>query len=329
MRSATLRRSSHTFLATLTYDFDRFDTVLNGAVLLAVSLCLMVTAFEVGLGLSALFWLPFALFAGAVQILAGVLFGVLGFSLVWCALFGLALYEEVRWRRFSSGAIHVQGLAALATVLASMALVLYAVEELVPQHTATSSCAASCWSRCGSTLLHGATLLLAALLTLAADSWHGDRRGAFFAAFGASALLLLCTPLLAAARCHPGKAAVRVQPVVLSAQDMAVALLQEQLMRTRDRISVLRAAQMRRIAAEQAADETEAAEIRELEARERTLLRKIDTKAGGGVSVESGYGDCETPRQPGAAVQSNCPRVGGPEPPQGSRAARVVVPEYR
>ena len=158
-----------------TYDFDRFDTSLNAAVLLSVSLCLMITAVEADLDLSALFWLPFAFFAGAVQLLAGVVFGTQGFSLIWCALLGVGLYEEVRWHRFSSGPTHIRALAVLATVLAAVALVLYAVEELVPRHataTVLAGCCvarpchpAACWARAGSTLLHAVTLTLAAALT--------------------------------------------------------------------------------------------------------------------------------------------------------------------
>ena len=89
------RITARSCLAMATYDFDRFDTSLNAAVLLSVSLCLMITAVEADLDLSALFWLPFAFFAGAVQLLAGVVFGTQGFSLIWCALLG--------WRRALRG----------------------------------------------------------------------------------------------------------------------------------------------------------------------------------------------------------------------------------
>ena len=104
MRRSTCRRLLAPFCETLTYEYNRFDTFLNAAVLAVVSSCLITASVQGELHVGALFWLAFALFAGAVQLIAGVLIGTLGFSLVWCALFGVMLYEELRWRLFSAGA---------------------------------------------------------------------------------------------------------------------------------------------------------------------------------------------------------------------------------
>ena len=87
---------------------------------------------------------------------------------------------------------------------------------------------------------------------------------------------------------------------------MAIAMLQEQLLRTRDQLSALRVEQLRQQQAEQPAGEAESSQIRELEVRERALLGRIDRKtsgvgdhcegaAEGSVGGGIGSGDCEKP----------------------------------
>ena len=76
---------------------------------------------------------------------------------------------------------------------------------------------------------------------------------------------------------------------------MALALLQEQLLKTRDRLAQLRRVQLERQKADQPAggaeSEAEANEIRELQMRERALLARIESKLspddGTGVRVST------------------------------------------
>lgn len=268
-------------IESLTYGFNRFDTFLNAAVLAVVAACLIVASMHGSLDLGALFWLPFGLLVGAIQLLAGIVIDTQGFSLVWCAFFGVGVYEEVRWQAFSDGSVLVRGLAALACVLVVLAFALYGIEELVPlphkRPTARRPCSVICWERAGSTLLHMLTMLVSAVATLVADEWHADRRGGFYAALVGSALLLLCcTPL--ALRCR--RRAARVQP--MTAEQMALVLLQEQLLHTRDRLAQLRRSQLDQQKADLPAGgperEAEAKEIHELQARERALLARIEAK---------------------------------------------------
>jgi len=291
-RSCGLLRSC---LDSLTYGFNRFDTFLNVAVLSVVAACLIVASTDGSLDLGALFWLPFGLLVGMIQLLAGIVINTQGFSLVWCAFFGVGVYEEVRWQTFSDSSVLVRGLAALACVLVVLAVALYGIEELVPlpherHRGARRPCSVICWERAGTTLLHLLTMLIAAVATLVADEWHSDRRGGFYAALGGSALLLLCcTPL--ALRCR--RSAARVQP--MTAEQMALALLQEQLLKTRDRLAQLRGAQLERQKADQptggSESEAEANEMRELQMRERALLARIESKLspddGAGVRVST------------------------------------------
>ena len=265
-------------LELLTYGFNRFDTLLNAAVFAVVASSLIVASTLGSLDLGALFWLPFGLLVAVIQLLAGIVVNTQGFSLVWCAYFGVGLYEEVRWQTFSDSGVLVRGLATLACVLVVLVFALYGIQESVylphERPTTRRPCSVICWDRAGTTLLHVLTVLISAVATLVADEWHADRRGGFYAALGGSGLLLLCcTPL--ALRCR--RRAARVLP--MTAEQMALVLLQEQLLKTRDRLAQLHRLQLDRQEADQPASGPELANLfRELQVRERALLARIEAK---------------------------------------------------
>ena len=251
-------------LRILTYSYSARDTLINTTVL-ALQVSLLSVATSAGrLSLGSLFWLPFSAFACTLQVLTCIVTEDEGFSMVWCALVGLGLYERSDGA-FSAGvAPSLPALASVSHALAAAALAYYAAEEVLIARAHTSvdergpapqaiidgrglggcwgSCWAGCWLWCGATCMHLLGVALGAALVALADG-DQERRAGFWVLLSLGAALLLLLPLVC--RCRPPSARV-VPEGPLSAQVLRIQVLrihglQLQLARCQEQIALLRA----------------------------------------------------------------------------------------
>jgi len=296
----------------LLYYFNRRDLAINCAVL-AIQLVALAIATALGtLELGAYFWLPFALLFLACQLLACHLLRVQGFSVVWAALLGLMVYEEARWRIFSSSGPALAAFALISAALAAAALCYYVFEECVLDPAAARSerrgsgpggrswpdppagkgakvspapCKgapppppperglALCFERCATTVLHLLCMAVGAALAAAADAWDSRRPG-FWMSLAAALLLLIALPPACAVRpaALSGACVGPAPPPAMTSAEMAVALLQSQLERARAALAALHAERAQGGDGGAAAAAEEAA----LRKREVELLARID-----------------------------------------------------
>jgi len=231
-------------LRTATYGYDWRDTTIN-LIVLGICVGAFCAASAVGeLTFSALFWVPLAGLVSALQCIVTVLAEQQGFSLVWAVLGGLMAYEEACHHVFSRAGVGVAAVALAAAAAGGLAVVYYAIEELlwfnVPK--GGERCPALCWYRTGTTMLHLAMFGLGALVGLAADS-HAERTLPFWVVVGlagAAGLALFC--VLRRLRwlrrcCGLARVAPSDEPASsYSDQELAIALLQAQLLQCRDQL---------------------------------------------------------------------------------------------
>ncbi|KAL1520467.1 hypothetical protein AB1Y20_022048 [Prymnesium parvum] len=244
---ASARAQAARVLRIVTYSFSPRDTCINGLVLLSQLCALCAATSSRRLSLSSLFWLPFALLIGEVQLLACLLTGDEGFSMLWCALVGLMLYEHAVHQVFSGpDSAALPALAIVGYTLAAAALVYYAAEEVSLARRASAAAPhgealpAACWRWCGSTSMHALSAALGAALVALADL-EDERRAAFWIMLASALLLLLL--LLVACRCRPPHS--RVHPVAvdnkaLSDQMLRLEMLQMQLTKCREELTLVR-----------------------------------------------------------------------------------------
>ena len=295
-------------LSVLTYTFNVRDTVINSLTLALVVAALIVATASGSLTLSSIFWVPFSLLLVALQCMAALLTEQEGFSLVWCALAGLIIYEEVRWRAFSRAGPGSIGVAIAAAASCCAALIYYAAEELCFLDAAPSNglrgqrlAAHRCWDRLGTTMVHLSSLGIGAAAAAAADA-APERRAAFFVVVGLGACAVLSCPfVLRYSRRRCGLSSVSpFAPAEASEVDLAIANLQQQLLRTRDEISRLTYERAKlgggsaepepepAFEAEPSSIEPTAAldaELAVLRKRETTLADKIAARLGHGVDA--------------------------------------------
>ena len=236
---------------TLTYNGNRRDIAINSTILVLV-LTSLVTGTAIGtLNLSALFWAPVALLISALQAVAAVVTQQEGFSLIWCTLVGLMIYEQARWNAFTSEGAFLMAAAATTAAAAGLAVAYYACEELVCDEPSDLSglrgprwCLTSIWDRLGTTLVHVVCLGLGALLGALADT-HVSRVGGFWTILTIGAIGAAMLPIFLCharhLRCACSLASVQPEPPIieLNAEELAVANLQQQLLKTRDEIAWL------------------------------------------------------------------------------------------
>ena len=242
--------AAHQLLRTITYSYDKRDTCINVVTLTVVVFSLVFVTAAGSLTLSSVFWLPFALFIAALQCIAALLTQQEGFSLVWCALAGLMLYEETRWRIFSSVGSGGLGVFVASAVLCVVALIYYCIEELFWLPAADNLpprglCrkALLCWHHLGTTAVHSLSIGIGAAGGALADVAPG-RHVSFYVALtiGVASSLALVYVLRRARRrssVEPAPATPHATDTTPSDEELAVANLQAQLMRTRDEISRL------------------------------------------------------------------------------------------
>ena len=296
-------------MATLLYNGNRRDVIINLATLLLVLASLVVATAAGTLHLSALFWLPVGLLIFAIQAITALITQQEGFSLTWCTLVGLMIYEEARWSAFSGKGQEAAVLSVVAGAAACFSMVYYAIEETVCDKPSDLSglrgckwCLYTTWDRIGTTLVHMLCLGLGALLGAAADA-ESSRTAGFWVVL---AIAMTCFVLLPVLLCHERRlrgacslASVQPEPpaIELSGEELAVANLQQQLMRTRDEIAWLKSKQGSRAFLDTAtseariADESGAvaapegatsehldAQLSKLAKRESTLMLKLEQR---------------------------------------------------
>jgi len=179
-----------TLVRTLTYEYNRRDTAIN-----ALVLCLCVatasTATAVGsLALGTFFWLPLVVLVTSLQCIVTALTEQQGFSLIWAVIFGLMVFEQLRWRVVTAAGLACIVLGVATVVCASLAVGYYLIDELfffeVPPlgHMRGARYGVTlCWFRTGTTVLHLLSMLLGASLGAAADAEDG-RSSPFWSIFG-------------------------------------------------------------------------------------------------------------------------------------------------
>ena len=273
-------------LRTATYGYDWRDTTIN-LIVLGICVGAFCTASAAGeLNFSALFWVPLAGLASALQCIVTVLAEQQGFSLVWAVLGGLMAYEEACHHVFSRAGVGVAAVALAAAAAVGLAVVYYAIEELfwfnMPQ--GGERCPALCWYRTGTTMLHLAIFGLGALVGLAADS-HAERTVPFWVVLGlagAAGLALSC--VLRHLRwlrrwCGLARVAPSDEPASgYSDQELAIALLQAQLLQCRDQLDRATAAAAAAAALAMAAAERAVAAA-EKELDEGAAAKRVDVEA--------------------------------------------------
>ena len=237
----------------LAYSYNKRDCAINCFVLLAVASSFAVATALGGLGkLGAFFWMPVTLLVSALQCIAAVLTQQQGFSLVWCCLAGLMLYEEAVWRAFSTLGAGPTGIAILAAVACVGSLIYYLAEEALWEQPSDLSglhgarwVAVSCWDRVGTTLVHLVSISIGVALGAAADA-SPNRVSTFWALLGLGAVAsAVALPVVLRhhrrLRSGCGVASVSPQNPTMSADELALASLESQLLKTRDRLSWLQA----------------------------------------------------------------------------------------
>ena len=286
---------SSSLLAILTYQYNLRDTSINAVTLVVILIALIVATAIGTLTLSALFWLPFALLIILLECFVALLTHQEGFSFTWCALAGLMLYEQLRWRVFSrQGSVAAVAVAIAAAVACVASLIYYLIEEVFWLEPADLSglrgakrAACTCYDRVGTTMIHLLGIGIGAGAAAIADAAHPSRNGAFYVVLGLGVLLLVLLPLVMRHRNAAGaKAHSRVAPAVanLSTEDLAVANLQVQLQRTRDEISRLTYEEAKRELGGEAADgvvepaDSNAPSLEALKKREATLIERLAEK---------------------------------------------------
>ena len=202
----------------------------------------LVASLTTELNVRTLFWVPFALFVGAFQVLVGVQTDAEGFSLIWCALFGSMLHEELRSNLFSHSGTLVRCLAAGTTLLVALALIIYGIEEsmLLPEQRPSHRrpCAECCWDRTGSSTMHAATLLVGVAVGAAAHAWP---LGVVITICVAAVVTgVAATRVGLRRRARAALAARAGQRGRATEEDLAIAQLESQLLRTREKAAMLR-----------------------------------------------------------------------------------------
>jgi hypothetical protein len=299
-RGAVLREKPQSAVANLlqllSYDYNRRDMLIN-----AVTLAMVVAAFAVAtasgtLLLGTFFWLPVAVLIASLQCIASLLSQQQGFSLVWCCLSGLMLYEEARWRVFSGASVGASVVAIAAAVAVGLSLCYYLIEEVALDPWSDLSglkgvrwAFMTCWDRIGTTMMHTASGGLGVALGGLADAAPG-REATFWALLGlaaaATAVGLPCV-LRHHHRLRVGCSASSIQPdaptPTLSADELAIASLQSHLLRTREELAYLSSGVGR-----QASRDKLLAEGSASEAAEGTSSASVgDDAAGSGAAIES------------------------------------------
>jgi hypothetical protein len=239
-------------LQLLSYDYNRRDMVINTFTLVLVICAFSVATAAGTLALGSIFWLPVAVLIASLQCMASLISQQQGFSLLWCTLSGLMIYEEARWRVFSGGGVGVAVVALAAAAAIGLSLCYYLVEEVVLDPWSDLSglkgvrwALTTCWDRIGTTLMHSASIGLGSALGGLADAAPG-REATFWALLGlaaaATAIGLPCV-MRHHHRLRVGCSASSIQPDAptpsLSAEELAIASLQSQLLRAREELAYL------------------------------------------------------------------------------------------
>ncbi len=288
-----------TLVRILTYSFNWRDVTINLVTLVLVVSALACATAMGGVSLGAFFWLPLTLLVLALQLIAAALTRQEDFSLVWASLVGLGLYEQLRWDAFRSRGAELEGLAVAAACACGISFTYYFVEEVWLEEPSDLSglrgarWALVCvWDRLGTTILHICCSAIGAGMGAAADA--GPRRdAALWSVLGVACALTVAVPvaIIYSRRLRGSCELSRVQPTadappgsstayVPSSHDLAVAALQQQLMRTRDEISLKRSSSRGDVGGEAEGGDGEAA-LRALEAREAELVRRIAEREDG------------------------------------------------
>ena len=256
-----------TLTRILTYDYNWRDTIFNSVCLLLVLASLIAATASGALTLGAFFWVPVALLIASLQIIAAALTQQQGFSLIWCMLAGFIVYEELRHSVFSHS-LATGVLALVSGGTCGCALLYYLVEELCWEKWEYAAgelrgwqlALTAAWFRLGTTAVHLVFVGLGTAVGAAADAAPA-RAPAFWAILALGAAAALAVPVVV---CHARRlrgctlSSVHPQPPrplahQASQEELAIANLEAQLMRTRDEIAWLRsdegrAAELRRAA---------------------------------------------------------------------------------
>lgn len=282
----------------LLYDGNRRDVFINTVTLTMVMVTFAVASSTGSSNLGAFFWLPVTFLIAALQCIASLLTQQQGFSLVWCSLAGLMVYEQAKWQIFSRGGSELAIVAVLAAACSGFSLCYYFLEELVcdaPSDLSGLSGArlalTSCWDRMGTTMMHFTSIGLGAALGALADAAPG-RAATFWALLSIAALVVVVGMPCVLRHHHRIRMGCPVSRVAaepgpsMSAEELAIASLQSQLLKTREEMAFLRSTVGRQA--------THAEALRHVPSAgndDASGIRRSGCRGNGGVSSGGGSGD--------------------------------------
>ena len=216
-RSTLRRGAAHAARSRLCYNGDIPDSLLNAVALLLVSLSLLLRSILAkSLTLEErCFWLVFAVLAAGVQLLLSELMQTEGVSVLWCALLGLMAQGHLSFAWQPSVSVPSAGEISCAAAAAAVGVVILAYYAGTGPISTTIAHATALGAGFGAGLGSHGWPLAAVLSSLAA------------AVAALAVALCLCRRRRArAARAYTTRRA--------SEDDLAIAQLQLQLLRTRD-----------------------------------------------------------------------------------------------
>lgn len=280
-------------LRTLTYSYSARDTSINAAILSSQIIVLAIASSHGELSLGSFFWLPAGFFVLELQLITCILTSEHGFSLLWCALCGLMIYEHVVHDIFASSVDHPAATLSLVSYsLTAAGLVYYATEEVwvacqqnrktgrriaqSHQINSTQRCTNCWWRWCGSTTVHVLAIGLGAALVALVDI-ENERKVGFWTLVASILVLLIGIPV--ACRCRPPDAQVSpigIESKELSQQMLRIDLLQAQLEQCRATLASLRSQRDAQQAHQKCAEVHVESEITSLLQREGELLRRLE-----------------------------------------------------
>ena len=294
----------HALIRILCYSWNGRDCTINGITLVVICTALTIATVTGSLDLGSFFWLPVTVLVTALQCIEAILTRNEGFSLIWCCLAGLMLYEEARWHALSAAGWSATAVSALAAACAcAFALVYYLLEELIWEAPSDLSrlhglrwALAKLWDRLGTTGMHTGSMGVGAALGALADVSPG--RAATFWGFSILALVAVLVAVPLVMRHHRrlrsgcGIGSVAPDAPTMTAEELALASLQRQLLRTRDEMRYIRSRGDLLLDQGQpaAADGYKPESLVALERRESQLTERIEqhrhsTSRGGTASV--------------------------------------------
>lgn len=211
-------------LSIVTYSYSAKDTLINATVLACQLAALAVVSSRRRLSLSSIFWLPFAFFICTLQILVCVITGDEGFSILWCTLAGLMVYEHAVHDAFSIPGNETSAALVLAIVsytLVAIAVICYAIKEAyIASKQKVSDCEernrsrlrkalTAYWLWCGATSMHLLAILIGVGLVALVDL-EDERRVGFFAILAAGVMLVFLLPIA----CHSSSSTTQIHPSI-------------------------------------------------------------------------------------------------------------------